>query len=133
MHTLVQKFRIADCDWLRPASASKERNGKQKPNEVEMGKRRELLQEFLYWFMDGFVMDLAKVRSIVQGGTRDLTICSQTAFAITESASYRNRTLYFRQDDWNAICKPLLENLGQTQFEKIPRVRLLLLDSWCCR
>lgn len=72
MHTLVQKFCIADCDWLQPASASKERNRKQKPNQVEIEKRRELLQEFLYWFIDGFVMDLAKVRVFLHERTRRL-------------------------------------------------------------
>lgn len=61
IHTLLQNFRIEDCDWLRPASSSKKSNFNQKPNEVEMIKRRELLSEFLFWFIDGFLMNVVKV------------------------------------------------------------------------
>lgn len=43
---------------------------------------------------------------------------------MTESARYRNRTLYFRQDDWDAISGPLLDNYGHTIFEKIPQVSI---------
>lgn len=61
VHTILQKFCVADCDWLRPSTASKKSNFYQLPNQVEMAKRRELLQEFLYWFIDGFVMNIVKV------------------------------------------------------------------------
>jgi hypothetical protein len=51
-----------DCDWLKPKSASRSNNNNQKPNQVEMEKRKEVLTEFLFWFFDSFVIDLVKVR-----------------------------------------------------------------------
>lgn len=64
VHTLLQRFCVADCDWLHPQSASRASNFLQKPNVVEMGKRRELLQEFIYWFIDGFVINLVRVSRV---------------------------------------------------------------------
>lgn len=64
LHTVLQKFRVESCDWLRSDSSSKASNVDQKPNAVEMSKRREILAEFLYWFFDSFVMDIAKVSTI---------------------------------------------------------------------
>lgn len=63
LHTFLQQFCISDCDWLRPPSASQPSNFKQRPNEVEMAKRRELLHEFIFWLVDGFVVPLVKVRA----------------------------------------------------------------------
>lgn len=61
LHTVLQKFSVESCDWLLLESSSKPSNIHQKPNAVEMSKRREILGEFLYWFFDSFVMDIAKV------------------------------------------------------------------------
>lgn len=104
VHALLQNFCVADCDWLRAPSAGYTQNSQQRANAVEMDKRRELLQEFLFWFVDGWLMDLLK-----------------TTFVVTESAKSRNRTLFFRQDDWAAVCKPLLRTIQQSMFEEIPQ------------
>uniref|UniRef100_A0A0W0FMP3 Telomerase reverse transcriptase n=1 Tax=Moniliophthora roreri TaxID=221103 RepID=A0A0W0FMP3_MONRR len=66
-------------------------------------KRRELLEEFLFWFFDSFIISIIR-----------------TTFYVTESAVFRNRILYFRQDDWNVLCAPLLQDLKTEKFEKIP-------------
>lgn len=61
MHCLVQKFCIEDCDWLRPESSTRRRNVNQKPNQMDLAKKNELLSEFLYWLFNSFVIDLVKV------------------------------------------------------------------------
>ena len=56
-----------------------------------------------------------------------VTLDFQTTFMLTESAKSRNRTLFFRQDDWDAVCKPLLATLQRTMFEEVPKVRFTSL------
>ena len=102
VHTLLQGFSVADCDWLRPRSAGDEANKDQVPNATEMAKRRQFLGEFLFWFIDGFVIDLVR-----------------TTFKVTEAAGSGSRSLFFRQDDWDTISRPLLDNLGTSMFEKV--------------
>jgi hypothetical protein len=91
-----------------------------------MGKRLELLSEFMYWFFDSFIIDLVRV-----GPDRrlrcllffsDSSISAQTSFYVTDTATHQNRPLYFRQDDWTALCAPLLKQLGDSVFEKVPLV-----------
>ncbi|POW03795.1 hypothetical protein PSTT_10836 [Puccinia striiformis] len=43
----------------------------------------------------------------------------RNTFFVTESASFRNRTLYFRLDDWDQICRPLIRYLKTTMFTKV--------------
>lgn len=33
----------------------------QKPNQMDLAKKNELLSEFLYWLFNSFVIDLVKV------------------------------------------------------------------------
>ena len=54
---------------------------------------------------------------------------SQTTFYATDANAFRYRTLYFRQDDWTAVCQPLLDNLVATMFtplapSEVRRIRL---------
>jgi telomerase reverse transcriptase len=46
----------------------------------------------------------------------------QNTFYCTESSAYRNKVLYFRQDDWQTLCQPLIERLVSVTFEKLPSV-----------
>lgn len=55
-----------------------------------------------------------------------LTPENQTNFYITESSAFRNKVLYFRQDDWRTLCAPLIERLKSGTFEKISEVRGLI-------
>ncbi|KAL0953283.1 hypothetical protein HGRIS_004533 [Hohenbuehelia grisea] len=99
LHYILQGFSTAACDWLAPGV------GVTKQTRVSVSdalKRRELLEEFLFWYFDSFVFHLLK-----------------TNFYITESSAFRNRLLYFRQDDWSIICKPLIDRLTETTFERI--------------
>ncbi|GAA6042852.1 hypothetical protein JCM8097_007190 [Rhodosporidiobolus ruineniae] len=111
LHALLQGFSILDCAWLEPSSASHKGQELQKPNAQDMEKRRELLSDFLFWFMDGFLLDLLR-----------------TTFYVTNAATQANRPLYYRQDDWNALCEPLLESLANTVFERVPANQLIPLQ-----
>ena len=46
----------------------------------------------------------------------------QTAFYVTESSAFRNQILYFRHDDWAALCAPLIDRLTTVTFEKLTTV-----------
>ncbi|GAA5915420.1 hypothetical protein JCM6882_001418 [Rhodosporidiobolus microsporus] len=112
LHALLQGFAILDCAWLAPPSASHASTQQHKPNALDMEKRREVLSDFLFWFFDSFIIDLIR-----------------TAFYVTDAATHQNRPLYFRQDDWNALCAPLLESLGSTVFEKVPATQLISMQQ----
>lgn len=99
LHSFVQGFSIADCDWLiRDAPKAQA----QRPSVSDSLKRRELLNEFVYWFFEGFVTPLLK-----------------TTFYITDSGAFRNQVLYFRQDDWTQLCAPLFDRLSEGTFTKL--------------
>ncbi|KAF8690235.1 hypothetical protein AX14_003047 [Amanita brunnescens Koide BX004] len=99
LHNVIQGFRTSDCDWLAPPG---KRSQQYRVCVSDAKKRRELLEDFLFWYFDGFVSPLLK-----------------TTFYITDSSAYRNRLLYFRHDDWNILCTPLIERLTTETFEKL--------------
>ncbi|KAJ3515494.1 hypothetical protein NLJ89_g1720 [Agrocybe chaxingu] len=43
----------------------------------------------------------------------------KTTFYVTESSALRNQVLYFRHDDWDTLCAPLIERLSSVTFEKL--------------
>ena len=60
LHTLLQEFHTLDCDWLTPRG-----KGAQKQPRVSVSdslKRLELVQDFVFWYFDGFLLPLLKVR-----------------------------------------------------------------------
>ncbi|SRR6266702_2063862 len=46
----------------------------------------------------------------------------QTTFYVTESSAFKNKILYFRQDDWDVLCRPLIERLTGVTFSKLEEV-----------
>lgn len=122
LHKLLQGFSISDCEWLMPSGVG----AQQRPrvSVTDSLKRLELLQEFVFWFFDGFLVPLLKVRAsdlpetfhalMIYGG--------QANFYITESGAFRNRVLYFRHDDWQTLCKPLVEKLSADTFQRLSQV-----------
>lgn len=60
LHTIMQGMSTSECEWLLPPQKAKQRHLCQ--SEAEMLKRKELLQEFLFWYFDQFVLQLLKVR-----------------------------------------------------------------------
>lgn len=116
-----------DCAWLAPA-------GFVAGSRVTAGdarKRRELLAEFLWWIFDGFLIPLLKVSLLMHALSRqaDEFTSVQTCFYITESAAYKKEVLYFRQDDWDIISRPVLRQLQATVYKQIPDVRFASLTT----
>ncbi|THV07327.1 hypothetical protein K435DRAFT_605904, partial [Dendrothele bispora CBS 962.96] len=100
LHNLLQGFGTSACEWLMPPGDC---NNQSRTTVSDQLKRRELLEDFVYWFFDSFVGPLLR-----------------TTFYITESAAFRYQILYFRMDDWQILCAPLLDRLTTETFQKIP-------------
>ncbi|PSR75587.1 hypothetical protein PHLCEN_2v9067, partial [Hermanssonia centrifuga] len=102
LHSILQNFSTSDCEWLMPDTP-----GARKQSRVSVTdslKRTELLKEFLFWYFDSFLIPLIR-----------------TNFYVTESSAFRNKILYFRQDDWETLCTPLIEKLTTDTFQKLRR------------
>jgi telomerase reverse transcriptase len=61
LHFLLQGFSTADCEWLMPPGEKAREQGRVCVSDSL--KRRELLEEFMFWYFDGFLMPLLKVGS----------------------------------------------------------------------
>ncbi|KAK0552089.1 hypothetical protein OC846_003054 [Tilletia horrida] len=109
LHEVLQGIRISEVDWIIPVNV---RAQQQRPTAAESQLRHDLVAEMVYWIMDSLLMPLLR-----------------TTFYITESAAYRNRTLYFRQDDWARASAPLLNTLKTSLFEPITNREALQIMS----
>jgi hypothetical protein len=56
LHQILEGFVVSDCDWLMPDSEQR------RVPVTDSLKRREMLEEFLFWYFDSFVLPLLKVR-----------------------------------------------------------------------
>lgn len=59
VHYMLQGFSTADCDWLAPPG--EKARAQKRVSVSDSLKRRELLEEFVFWYLDSFVMPLLKV------------------------------------------------------------------------
>ncbi len=57
LHHVIQGLRTSDCDWLAPSGISQ----KYRMCVSDAKKRKELLEDFVFWYFDGFVSPLLKV------------------------------------------------------------------------
>ena len=105
LHQLLQGIRLSDIEWLQPSKRTKT------TREDDL-HRRSLLAEVVYYLFDSILTPLLR-----------------TTFYVTETQRYRNRVLYFRQDDWLILSKPLLERLKSKLFVPIPRKEALAIMS----
>jgi telomerase reverse transcriptase len=102
LHRVLQGFTTTECDWLIPPGNPGCHHGR--VPVTDSLKRRELLEEFMFWYFDSFVIPLVK-----------------TTFYVTDSSAFRNRVLYFRQDDWETLCAPLIDQLSEKTFKEIEK------------
>ncbi|SPO20458.1 uncharacterized protein UTRI_00858_B [Ustilago trichophora] len=109
LHQIAQSFRFTDVDWALPQRAV---SRKRRLTRQEAEDRKKLVLELLYWLFDGLVIPLLR-----------------TTFYITETAAYRNKVLYFRQDDWHVLSRPVLGQLKETIFEPLTRAEALSMMS----
>lgn len=102
LHHVLQSFMTSECDWLMPPG-----EGALKQHRVSVTdarKRREVLEEFIFWYFDSFLFPLLRA-----------------TFYITDSSASRNRVLYFRQDDWETLCQPLIDQFSEKMFRRIEK------------
>ncbi|KAG6812970.1 hypothetical protein H0H92_015089 [Tricholoma furcatifolium] len=100
MHNILQGFSTSACEWLMPPGDPARKQTRVSVSDAL--KRRELLEEFIFWYFDSFVSSLLKAN-----------------FYITDTSAFRNRVLYFRHDDWAFMCAPLIERLTTGTFSKM--------------
>jgi telomerase reverse transcriptase len=102
LHDCSQGLRLLDFTWLSPFPSSQFPN--YKLSLTDTTKRLQLLHEFLYWLIDGFIIPLLRGH-----------------FYITESSSDRNRVFYFRHDVWRKLSEPAFERLKMRMFEEVKK------------
>jgi telomerase reverse transcriptase len=128
LHHILQGFSTSDCDWLMPPGQAIQRQSR--VSVTDALKRRELLEEFIFWYFTSFLLQLLKVFFFrpYMLMFRLVTI-SKTTFYVTETSAFRNQVLYFRHDDWETLCAPLVDRLTSETFEKMPQVIMTLCRS----
>jgi telomerase reverse transcriptase len=119
LHSICQNLKFLEFEWsLAPLHSDKVTQR----SLSDAKKGRELVEEFLYWYFDSFLVPLLKVSLSKYARYLGLTGNHQTTFYCTESAAFRNQVLFFRQDDWKHLCQPLLDRLCSTTFDRLPHV-----------
>jgi len=58
LHHVLQKFSTADCDWLIPPGLGGLQQGRVSVSDAL--KRRELLEDFLFWYFGSLVLPLLR-------------------------------------------------------------------------
>jgi telomerase reverse transcriptase len=61
LHHILQGFSTSECDWLTPPGTAM--RDQSRISVTDALKRRELLEEFIFWYFDSFVSSLLKVYS----------------------------------------------------------------------
>ena len=82
VHNVLQGFRTADCDWLMPHTPGALKQAR--VSVTDALKRRELLEEFVLWYFDGFLIPLLKVRLARLRSATTMTRC-------TDARTYMHR------------------------------------------
>lgn len=58
LHSIVQDFSTAACTWLMPPGSGQKQ---QRVSVSDALMRRELLEDFIFWFFDSFIVSLLEV------------------------------------------------------------------------
>jgi telomerase reverse transcriptase len=58
LHHVLQNFSTTDCDWLIPPGQGPLQQARVSVSDAL--KRRELLEDFVFWYFDSFVVPLLK-------------------------------------------------------------------------
>lgn len=90
---------ITPLVWLRLPG----KEDASKLSKFDLEKRTDIMQEFVYWLFDSFLIPLIR-----------------TNFHVTESNAHRHRLFYFRHDVWRMLTEPALTSLKESMFEEMP-------------
>jgi telomerase reverse transcriptase len=101
-------LQVVGVAWLQPPG--QEQTTKLAHPDFE--KRKELLQEFIYWFFDSFLVPLIR-----------------SNFHVTETNMHKNRLFYFRHDVWRLLTESSLTTMKLSMFEEMPTERVTKLLS----
>ncbi|KAL9578805.1 MAG: hypothetical protein Q9212_005488, partial [Teloschistes hypoglaucus] len=109
LHAICQDLKISSMAWLAPPHLGEANH----ISSSDLGKRKEILHEFLYYLFDSFLIPLIR-----------------SNFYVTESNLHKNRIFYFRHDVWKALTEPEVARIKQSMFEEIPILKARhLLDT----
>ncbi|CAG8527299.1 9743_t:CDS:10 [Diversispora eburnea] len=95
LHEAMDKFQIKKCKWLEMEGV--------KNNKVEADKRVEILNEFIWWLFESFVIPLLR-----------------SSFYITTNATFKYRVFYYRHDIWYQVVQKGINSLTKNIFKEIP-------------
>ena len=59
LHHVLQDIKISKCEWLKPACADSK--SKEHTNVTDSLKRREIFEEFVFWYFNSFLLPLLSV------------------------------------------------------------------------
>ena len=99
LENMMHGLKIQHIAWLCPPNLKQD----QKMAQPDFVKRRELLQELVYYIFDSFLIPLIR-----------------SNFHVTESSVHRNRLFYFRHDVWRRLSEPAFAALKSSMFEQVP-------------
>ncbi|KAL6716245.1 Telomerase reverse transcriptase [Lecanora helva] len=102
LHTVCHSIKVSSMSWLSPVHLKP--NAKMSMSDIR--KREEMLQEFLYYIFDSFLIPLVR-----------------SNFHVTESNVHQNRLFYFRHDIWRALTEPTMMTLKTSTFEEIKTLK----------
>ncbi|KAI4202907.1 MAG: hypothetical protein LQ350_002278 [Teloschistes chrysophthalmus] len=109
LHAVCQDLKISSMAWLAPLHLREANH----ISSSDLGKRKEILHEFLYYLFDSFLIPLIR-----------------SNFYVTESNLHKNRIFYIRHDVWKALTEPEVARIKKSMFEEIPVMKARhLLDT----
>ncbi|KAI1315063.1 hypothetical protein EDD11_001356 [Mortierella claussenii] len=94
---VLHGFKMSACQWLEDTRISNPRT-----QPTASVKKHEILQEFLYWLFEGFLIPLLR-----------------SAFYITDSSFQRNKIFYYRHGLWHLIARPAVNAIQDRMFVKM--------------
>lgn len=112
LHDALASFRVSHCAWLGAGRAR---------SAAAHARATALVHALVYWLLEHLVVPLVR-----------------TTFYATETAAFRQRVLYFRQDLWARVSAPLLARLRSRLFVRerdaghaapVAQVRLVPKDT----
>lgn len=102
LHHIVQGFSTSACEWLMPPGSGECQT---RVTVSDALKRRELLEDFLFWYFDSFLLPLLKVcfhsmrtspiHVLMSHERLHSTLRNHPLFGITSSTSVRTTGSFF--------------------------------------
>ncbi|KAG0217535.1 hypothetical protein BGX33_010303 [Mortierella sp. NVP41] len=102
---VLQGFKLSDCAWLQDSRLDQEGSKVCHTPPTASDKQHEILYEFVYWLVDGFLIPLL-----------------QGSFYVTDSSYQRNKVFYYRHGLWKLITRSAVNSLQENMFVRMEPV-----------